>query len=199
MSYAHFRTLGPNERLGHLYGGRNACLGEERVHGQGLDDDPTAVRGLARVGVSPPANRSSKRTPAAISNAVTEWGTASDESRLTRPGGTIGRHNDYMGAIERCLRDRVADTLAEIEHLDVRPMFSGFGFYVDGLLVAAAWDRAFRLRHRTGGHWIYQPVDEALLDDPDLLVPLVRDRFAALSELPEARPRRSKRNGSRSR
>jgi hypothetical protein len=104
-----------------------------------------------------------------------------------------------MGAVERCVRDRVADTLEEIEHLEVRPMFSGFGFYVDGLLVAAAWDGAFRLRHRTDGHWSYQPVDEALLDDPDLLVPLVRHQFAVLSELPEARPRRPKRNGSRSR
>lgn len=109
-----------------------------------------------------------------------------------------GRHNDFMGAAERCLRDRVADTLMEIEHLDVRPMFSGFGFYVDGLLVAATWDGAFRLRYRTRGHWIYEPVDEALLDNPDLLVPLVHGRRAALSELPGAGPHRPRGDGSRS-
>lgn len=73
----------------------------------------------------------------------------------------------------------------EIEHLDVHPMFSGFGFYLDGLLVAAAWDGAFQMRHHVGGHWIYQPVDDALLDDPELLVPLIRRRIAALSQVPE--------------
>jgi hypothetical protein len=44
-----------------------------------------------------------------------------------------------VGTVERAIRDRVADTRAEIEHLDIRPMFNGFGFYVDGL-VAAAWE-----------------------------------------------------------
>lgn len=102
-----------------------------------------------------------------------------------------------MGAAELRLRDRVADTLAEIEHLHVRPIFSGFGFYVDGLLVAAAWDGAFRLRHRTRGHWIYEPVDEALLDNAELLVPLIHRRIAALSELPAARPHRPTGDGPR--
>jgi hypothetical protein len=95
-----------------------------------------------------------------------------------------------VGAVERAIRDRVSDTLAEIERLEVRPMFSGFGFYVDGLLVAAAWEEAFRLRHRQDGHWVYEAVAEELLDDPDLLVPLVRQRTAMLSQLPEARPKR---------
>ena len=69
-------------------------------------------------------------------------------------------------------------------------MFSGFGFYVGGVLVAAAWQGAFRLRHRVDDRWIYEPVDDSLLDDPRLLVPMVLDRAAALSELPETRPRR---------
>jgi hypothetical protein len=104
-----------------------------------------------------------------------------------------------VGAVERAIRDRVADTLAEVEHLDIRPVFSGFGFYVDGLLVAAAWDEAFRLRHRVHGRWIYEPVDDALLEDPHLLVPMVLRRVAALSELPEARPRPARRGDSRPR
>jgi hypothetical protein len=94
-----------------------------------------------------------------------------------------------VGAVERAIRDRVAVTLAEIDRLEIRPMFSGFGVYVDGLLVAAAWEEAFRLRHREDRRWVYQPVADALLDDPDALVPLVRERIAALSKLPEARPR----------
>jgi TfoX/Sxy family transcriptional regulator of competence genes len=98
-------------------------------------------------------------------------------------------HTDVVGAAERAVRDRVAETLAEIERLEIRPMFSGFGVYVDGLLVAAAWRGAFCLRHREDAHWVYRPVDDELLDDPDLLVPLVRRRVAVLSELPEARPR----------
>jgi len=42
-----------------------------------------------------------------------------------------------MGAVECLVRDRAADALGEIERLDVLPMFSGFGVYLDGLLVAA--------------------------------------------------------------
>jgi hypothetical protein len=91
------------------------------------------------------------------------------------------------------MRDRAADSLAEIEHLDVRPMFSGFGFYVDGLLVAAAWEEAFRLRHRRDGHWVYEAVADEVVDDPEVLVPLVRQRIAMLSQLPEARRRPNRR------
>lgn len=69
-------------------------------------------------------------------------------------------------------------------------MFSGFGFYVDGLLVAAAWQGAFRLRHREGSRWVYQPVDAALLDDPPALVALVEERTRELSREPAARRRR---------
>jgi integrase/recombinase XerD len=39
-----------------------------------------------------------------------------------RPGAwRPRRHNDVVGAVERAIRDRVADALPEIEHLDVHP------------------------------------------------------------------------------
>jgi hypothetical protein len=96
-----------------------------------------------------------------------------------------------MGAVEVEIRDRATDALAEIDRLDVRRMFGGFGFYVDGLLVAAAWEGAFRLRYREDGHWVYKPVDSAAVDEPSLLVDLVRERAARLSAEPGARRRRS--------
>jgi hypothetical protein len=96
-----------------------------------------------------------------------------------------------MGEVERLVGDRAADALGEIERLDVRPMFSGFGFYIDGLLVAAAWEGAFRLRHREDGHWKYKAVDDAIVDEPSALVPLVLARAEALSREPLARRRRS--------
>jgi hypothetical protein len=95
-----------------------------------------------------------------------------------------------MGAVERLIRDRAADSLEEIARLDVRQMFSGFGFYIDGLLVAAAWDGAFRLRHRENGHWVYKAVHDSVIDDPVTLVSLVRDRAEKLSQEPGARRRR---------
>lgn len=95
-----------------------------------------------------------------------------------------------MGAVERDIRDRAVESLAEMTNLDVRPMFSGFGFYLDGLLVAAAWDGAFRLRHRRERHWIYEPVDTETLEDPSLLVPMVQRQAAVLASVPEARRRR---------
>lgn len=58
-----------------------------------------------------------------------------------------------LGAAEE-VRDRTADSLAEIPGLDIRRMFSGYGFYVDGLLVAAAWGDAFKLRYQENGHWV---------------------------------------------
>jgi hypothetical protein len=92
-----------------------------------------------------------------------------------------------VGVIEAAIRDRAADSLAEIERLDVRRMFSGFGFYVDGLLVAAAWDGAFRLRHHEHGSWVYQAVDDSMIDQPAVLVELVRSRARALSQDAAAR------------
>jgi TfoX/Sxy family transcriptional regulator of competence genes len=99
-------------------------------------------------------------------------------------------HNGFVGAVERELRDRAADALVEVEHLEVRALFSGFGFYVDGTLTAAAWDGRFRLRYHEGGRWRYHAVADDLLDDPAVLVPLIRDRAAELSKDSEARPRR---------
>jgi hypothetical protein len=69
-------------------------------------------------------------------------------------------------------------------------MFSGFGFYIDGLLVAAAWDRAFRLRYRGDGDWRYKAVDDAAVDDPRVLVPLVLARTERLTRDPDVRRRR---------
>jgi TfoX/Sxy family transcriptional regulator of competence genes len=95
-----------------------------------------------------------------------------------------------MGFVERAIRDRAAESLMEIPDLDVRAMFSGFGFYIDGLLVAAAWDGAFRLRYRQHDHWRYKAVDDATVDDPRLLVPLVLARAEQLTRDPDARRRR---------
>lgn len=95
-----------------------------------------------------------------------------------------------MGQVERDIRDRAAESLAEIADLDIRPMFSGFGFYVDGLLTAAAWDGAFRLRYREHRHWIYKSVDDAAGGDPSTLVAMVRDRANQLSRETAVRRRR---------
>lgn len=94
-----------------------------------------------------------------------------------------------MGAVEKEFRDRAADSLAEVADLEVRRLFSGFGFYIDGLLVAAAWDGAFRLRHREDGHWHYRAVTDEMVDDPAALVPLVLARERALAQEPLARRR----------
>jgi hypothetical protein len=86
-----------------------------------------------------------------------------------------------VGAVERVLRDRAADALGEINGLDVRPMFSGYGFYADGRLVAAAWDGRFRLRLRQSGRWVYHPVADELLDQPPTLIRMIRERAGSLS------------------
>lgn len=99
-----------------------------------------------------------------------------------------------MGAVEVEIRDRGADSLVEIERLDVRRLLGGFGFYIDGLLVAAAWDGAFRLRYREDGRWFYRPVDDSAIDESSILVARVRDRAAKRSQEPDARrPRRADR------
>lgn len=69
-------------------------------------------------------------------------------------------------------------------------MFSGYGFYMDGLLVAAVWDAAFRLRHREHGAWVYKAVGESVINDSPRLVKLVRDRALVLSHVTDARARR---------
>lgn len=89
--------------------------------------------------------------------------------------------NRRVGVAERQIRDRAAESLVEIADLEVRPMFSGFGFYLGDLLVAAAWNGAFRLRYREARRWVYKSVDPAAVDDPQLLVMLVRQRAEQLS------------------
>ena len=94
-----------------------------------------------------------------------------------------------MSDVEREIRDRAIDALGEVAGLDVRPMFSGYGFYINGLLVAAAWDGAFQLRYREGGRWVYRPVDGQALTDSDQLVDLIRQRADDLSaHQPPQRP-----------
>jgi hypothetical protein len=76
--------------------------------------------------------------------------------------------------------------------LDVRRMFSGWGFYCRGLLFAAAWDGEFRFRSRQGGRWIYQAVDRDLLHNPGGLLRSARDVLAELETQPLARPRKNR-------
>ncbi len=88
-----------------------------------------------------------------------------------------------MGTTEDEIRDRAADALAEMADLDVRRMFSGWGFYCHGLLFAAAWDGEFRFRSRQDRRWVYDAVDPDLLEHPDLLVSAARDVIAKLESL----------------
>jgi hypothetical protein len=75
-----------------------------------------------------------------------------------------------MGEAENEIRIDAEDALGAIEGLEVRRMFSGWGFYQRGLLFAAAWDGEFRWRTRQDRHWVYEAVDRELLDRPDDLV-----------------------------
>ncbi len=95
-----------------------------------------------------------------------------------------------MGATEDEIRTDAEDALGGIDGLAVRRMFSGWGFYCHGLLFAAAWKGAFRFRTRQGDHWVYEPVDAALLDRPGELVTAARTAIAALAAEPAARTRR---------
>jgi len=85
-----------------------------------------------------------------------------------------------VGEAENEIRIDAEDALGAIEGLDVRRMFSGWGFYQRGLLFAAAWDGEFRFRTRQDGHWVYEPVDRELLDRPDDLVRAARANIARL-------------------
>ena len=67
-----------------------------------------------------------------------------------------------MGQAEDEIRMDAEDALGAIEGLEVRRMFSGWGFYQYGLLFAAAWEGEFRYRTRQGGHWIYEVVERDL-------------------------------------
>jgi TfoX/Sxy family transcriptional regulator of competence genes len=92
-----------------------------------------------------------------------------------------------MGRAEDEIRIDAEDALAALGGLEVRRMFSGWGFYQGGLLFAAAWEGELRFRTRRDGHWIYEAVDRELLDRPEELVVAARRVLAALAEEPAAR------------
>jgi hypothetical protein len=87
-----------------------------------------------------------------------------------------------VGQAEDEIRLDAQHALGGIDALDVRRMFSGWGFYSHGLLFAAAWEGEFRFRTRQDGHWVYEVVDPALLDQPDDLVRAAREVIATLRE-----------------
>jgi TfoX/Sxy family transcriptional regulator of competence genes len=91
-----------------------------------------------------------------------------------------------MGRAEDEIRVDAEDALGAIEGLEVRRMFSGWGFYQRGLLFAAAWEGEFRFRTRQGRHWVYEAVDRDLLDRPDELVNAARSNIARLEAEPAA-------------
>jgi len=96
-----------------------------------------------------------------------------------------------MGQIEDELRIDAEDALGGLEGLEVRRMFSGWGFYRRGLLFAACWDDEFRWRTRQDDHWVYEPVDRSLLDKPDELMAGANAVISALEVEPAtARKRR---------
>jgi TfoX/Sxy family transcriptional regulator of competence genes len=95
-----------------------------------------------------------------------------------------------MGTAEDEIRIDAEDALGGLDGLEVRRMFSGWGFYARGLLFAAAWDGEFRFRTRQDGRWVYSRVARELLDRPDELVAAARAVIATLSAEPAARPRR---------
>ena len=85
-----------------------------------------------------------------------------------------------MGEAENEIRIDAEDALGALDGLEVRRMFSGWGFYRHGLLFAAAWDGEFRWRTRQNRHWVYEAVDRELLDRPDDLVGAAREIIARL-------------------
>ncbi len=104
-----------------------------------------------------------------------------------------------MGQAEDEIRIDAEDALGAIDGLQVRRMFSGWGFYRGGLLFAAAWDGEFRFRSRQDGHWVYEAVSRELLDEPDQLVAAARAALARLAAEPAARPKPRRRGPPRQR
>jgi hypothetical protein len=98
-----------------------------------------------------------------------------------------------VGRTEDEIRIDAEDALGAIDGMEVRRMFSGWGFYQRGLLFAAAWEREFRFRTRQDGHWIYEAVDRETLNRPDELVLAARDVLTKLENEPAARPRNRRR------
>ena len=92
-----------------------------------------------------------------------------------------------MGQVEDEIRIDAEDALAAIDGLEVRRVFSGWGFYRHGLLFAAAWEGEFRFRTRQGRHWIYEMVDPEILGHPDELVIAARRILERLEREPAAR------------
>jgi TfoX/Sxy family transcriptional regulator of competence genes len=91
-----------------------------------------------------------------------------------------------VGLAEDEIRIDAEDALGAIEGLEVRRVFSGWGFYQRGLLFAAAWEGEFRFRTRQGRHWVYEAVDRELLGRPDELVSAARRVLAGLAAEPAA-------------
>lgn len=102
-----------------------------------------------------------------------------------------------MGPVEDEIRIDAEYALGAIEGLEVRRVFSGWGFYQRGLLFAAAWDGEFRFRTRQGGHWVYEAVDQELLGSPDELVSAARRVLARLAAEPAATRARNRGSGGR--
>jgi hypothetical protein len=96
-----------------------------------------------------------------------------------------------VGQVEDEIRSDAQDALAAIGGLEVRRVFSGWGFYRHGLLFAAAWEGEFRFRTRQGRHWIYEIVDRQMLDRPDELIIAAREILERLEREPAARRRSS--------
>jgi hypothetical protein len=88
-----------------------------------------------------------------------------------------------VGHAEDEIRLDAEEALGGIDVLEVRRMFSGWGFYSRGLLFAAAWEGEFRFRTRQDGHWVYEIVDRQLLDQPEDLVRAARTVIATLRAL----------------
>jgi TfoX/Sxy family transcriptional regulator of competence genes len=97
-----------------------------------------------------------------------------------------------VGQVEDEIRIDAEDALAAIEGLEVRRVFSGWGFYRHGLLFAAAWQGELRFRTRQGRHWIYEIVDREMLGRPDELVSAARKILERLEREPAARKPRSR-------
>jgi hypothetical protein len=81
----------------------------------------------------------------------------------------VGYNLQFVGQAEDEIRIDAEDALGAIEGLDVRRVFSGWGFYRRGLLFAAAWEGEFRFRTRQGRHWIYELLTESCWGTPTSL------------------------------
>jgi TfoX/Sxy family transcriptional regulator of competence genes len=92
-----------------------------------------------------------------------------------------------VGQAEDDIRVDAEDALGAIDGLEVRRVFSGWGFYRRGLLFGAAWEGDFRFRTRQAGRWIYEAVDREMLSRPDELVDAARRVLAELEAEPAAR------------